>query len=116
MDKAFRNVAKADQNNKSFDFLFTGLVSAIGAWGASVALKESTTKLIGFYDIQRTDVSSYFQAQTSKAASWENFTPVLVDVIHHALTTFFYWALAATISGGSYTYAYYYIVEPSKGQ
>jgi len=116
MDKAFRNVAKAQQNNKSFDYLFTGLISAIGAWGASVALKQSTDKLIGFYDIQRTDVSDYFKAQTTKDASWSNFTPVLVDVIHHAATTLFYWLLAATISGGSYTYSYYYIVQPSQGQ
>merc|ERR1719480_266932 len=116
MDKAFRQVAKANQNNKSFGYLFTGLVSAVGAWGASVALKQSTDKLIGFYDIQRTDVSSYFKAQTTKDASWSNWVPVFVDVLHHDLTTTFYWLLAATISGGSYTYAYYYIVQPSKGQ
>merc|ERR1712046_42291 len=116
MDKAFRQVAKANQNNKSFDYLFTGLVSAVGAWGASVALKQSTDKLIGFYDIQRTDVSSYFKAQTTKDASWSNWVPVFVDIFHHELTVSFYWLLAATISGGSYTYAYYYIVQPSKGQ
>jgi hypothetical protein len=116
MDKAFRQVAKANQNNKSFDYLFTGLVSAVGAWGASVALKQSTDKLIGFYDIQRTDVSSYFKAQTTKDASWSNWVPVFVDIFHHELTVTFYWLLAATISGGSYTYAYYYIVQPSKGQ
>ena len=116
MDKAFRQVAAGARTNKSYDYLFTGLISAIGAWGASVALKQSTDKLIGFYDIQRTDVTDYFKAQTSKDASWDNFTPVLVDVLHHALTTLFYWLLAATISGGSYTYAYYYIVQPSEGQ
>lgn len=116
MDKAFRNVDAAKQNAKSYDFLFTGLVTAIGAWGAGAALKQSTDKLIGFFDIQRTDVSTYYQAQTSKQASWDNFTPVMVDSIHHGLTLFFYWLLALAISGGSYTYAYNYIVMPSPGQ
>lgn len=116
MDKAFRTVDAANQNNKSFDFLFVGLITAIGAWGASVALQQSTTRIIGFYDIQRTDVGTYFKAQTTKDASWANFTPVLVDVTHHMLTTLFYWLLAATISGGSYTYALYYVTAPSQGQ
>lgn len=116
MDKAFRNVDSAKQNAKSFDFMFTGLVTAIGAWGAGSALKQSTDKLIGFFDIQRTDVGTYYQQQFSKAASWDNFTPVMVDAIHHGLTLFFYWLLAAAISGGSYTYAYYYITAPTAGQ
>lgn len=116
MDKAFRNVPAAQKSNKSFDYLFVGLISAIGAWGASIALQKSTSKIIGFYDIQRTDVSDYFKQETSKAASWTNFTPVLVDILHHCTTTFFYWLLAVTISGASYTYSFYYITQPSPGQ
>ena len=116
MDKAFRNVPAGQKSNKSFDYLFVGLISAIGAWGASVALQKSASRIIGFYDIQRTDVSDYFKQETTKSASWANFTPVLVDVLHHATTTFFYWLLAVTISGASYTYSFYYITQPSPGQ
>jgi hypothetical protein len=79
-------------------------------------LQGSTDKLIGFFDIQQTNVNSYYQAQTSKQASWDNFTPVLVDTIHHGLTLMWYWLLALAISAGSYTYSYNYIVMPSPGQ
>jgi hypothetical protein len=116
MDKAFRTTDAAAVKNKSFDYLFSGLIGAVGSWGASVLLQWSTTKLIGFYDIQRTDVTDYFKAQVSNDVKFENFVPILVDVIHHCLTTFVLWLLAASISGGSYTYAFYYITEPSKGQ
>lgn len=112
MDKAFRNVGAAEQNAKSYDFLFTGLFTAIGAWGAGAALKQSTDLLIGFFDIQKTDVGTYYQAQMSKAASWDNATPIIVDGVHHGLTLFFYWLLALAISGGSYNYAYNFITAP----
>ena len=39
MDKAFRNVALPKRNNKSYDYLFLGLVTGISAWGAALALQ-----------------------------------------------------------------------------
>jgi hypothetical protein len=79
-------------------------------------LKQSASKLIGFYDIQRTDVTDYFKAQVSNDVTVDNIVPLAVDITHHALTTFTFWLLAATISGGTYTYAFYYITEPSAVQ
>lgn len=111
MDKAFRT---AGTNADSFNYMFAGLVTAVGAWGAGVALKQSTDKLIGFYDIQRSDVNDYYQAQTSKQASWDNFTPVVVDLVHHGLTLLGYWLLAAAISHASYKYSYDFIVNPNQ--
>jgi F0F1-type ATP synthase membrane subunit c/vacuolar-type H+-ATPase subunit K len=109
MDKAFRTDGS---NNKSFDYMFAGLITAVGAWGASVALKTSTDKLIGFFDVQKSDVGTYYQAQMSKSASWDNFVPIVVDLTHHGLTLFTYWVLAGAMSYGSYRYAYYYITAP----
>jgi len=70
--------------------------------------------LIGFFDIQRTDVNDYYQAQTSKQASWDNFTPVVVDLVHHGLTLLGYWLLAGAISHASYKYSYDFIVNPNQ--
>lgn len=116
MDKAYRTVDAGNANNKSYDYLFTGLVTAIGAWASAEALKVSSKKLIGFFDIQRTDVSDYYKQQTGKIANWDNFVPVMTDMIHHGVTLAFYWLLAATISGSSYVYSFYYITAPSPGQ
>lgn len=68
MDKAFRNVKISQRINKSYDYMFIGLLTAISAWGGALALKQSSSKLIGFFDIQRTDVSAYFKSETSKDA------------------------------------------------
>lgn len=111
MDKAFRS---AGTNNDSFNYMFAGLVTAAGAWGASVALKQSTTRLIGFFDIQRADANDYYQAQVSKQADWDNAIPIVVDLTHHGLTLFTYWLLAGAMSHASYKYAYDFIVNPNQ--
>ena len=116
MDKAYRNVSLTKRYNKSYDYLFIGLLTGISAWGGAVALQQSANKLIGFFDIQRTDVSDYFKQQTTKDASWDNAVPVFVDVFHHSFTILVYWLLAWAISGGGFTYGYYFITAPSEGQ
>ena len=39
MDKAFRNVSLPKRNNKSYDYLFIGLLTGIAGWGGAVALQ-----------------------------------------------------------------------------
>ena len=73
--------------NKSYNYLFAGLITAIGQWGAAVLMEKTSTKIVGFYQIQRTDVSEYFKQQTSKDASWENWVANIVDILHHNFTT-----------------------------
>lgn len=113
MDKAFRLVSLPKRNNKSYDYLFIGLLTGVGAWGGAVALQQSAQKLIGFFDIQRADTTAYYQAQLSQTLWTEGATPIIVDVVHHWFTILGYWLLGWAISGGAYTYGYYFITAPA---
>ena len=113
MDKKYRLAAEADRDALSWNFLTFGIIEAIGQWGAAVALEQSASTLIGFFDKkgQNVDVVAlYKQIFGEDTTKFNNDSAIWSDVIHHSMTVLFYYLVAATISGGSYYYVFQSVV------
>jgi hypothetical protein len=92
-----------------FDWFALGLnmLVAFGGWTAALALKNSTTTLINYFDIQNTDSAALYQAAfpTGQDATIDSSIALLTDLSNHSVIVFFYYALGAVISNCAYWFS-----------
>jgi hypothetical protein len=101
--------ANTPSNKAVFDWFGLGLafLTAFGSWTSAVALKESTTTLINYFDITDTNGVALYKANFGGAApSWDNSIALLVDLLNHSGIVGFYYLLAAVISNCAYWFSY----------
>ena len=98
-----------DASNKAqFDWFALGLafLTAFGGWTSALALKNSTTTLINYFDITNTDSATLYTANFGSGTSIDNSIALLVDLLNHTGIVSFYYILAAVISNCAYWFAY----------
>jgi hypothetical protein len=112
MDKYYAakyEAANTAANKAQFDWFSLGLafLTAFGSWTSALALKNSTTRLINFFDIQDTDaVARYKAAFGGSNPTFDNSIALLADLGLHSLTVLFYYILALAISNCAYWFSY----------
>jgi len=91
-----------------FDWFALGLqfLVSFGGWTAALALKNSTTTLINYFDIQNTDSASLYTAAFGSTTSIDNSIALLVDLLNHSGIVLFYYILATVIADCAYWFAY----------
>jgi hypothetical protein len=112
MDKYY--IAKTNggsgADKAQFDWFNLGMqfLVAFGGWTAALALKNSTTTLINYFDIQNTDSSTLYQAAfpTGQDANIDNSIALLVDLSTHSVIVGFYYLLGGVISNCAYWFAW----------
>lgn len=92
------NSDAGDALNHSYRHLTNGLIVGVTSWGAAIALKESVSRLVGFFDRQPTTLA--------KAGSTDE-SALVVDVVNHSIIITFYYLFAWTVAGSGYAYVYY---------
>jgi hypothetical protein len=95
-------------NKAQFDWFALGLafLTAFGGWTSAVALKNSTTTLINYFDITNTDSATLYTANFGSGSSIDNSIALLIDLLNHTGIVSFYYILAAVISNCAYWFAY----------
>ena len=100
--------ANTAANKAVFDWMALGLafLTAFGSWTSALALKNSTTTLINYFDITDTDSVANYKASFGSDPTFDNSIALLVDLIMHTGTVSFYYILAAVISNCAYWFSY----------
>jgi len=112
MDKYYTakfGAAGSASDKAQFDWFALGLqfLVSFGGWTAALALKNSTTTLINYFDIQNTDSASlYATAFGSDGSSIDNSIALLIDLLNHSGIVLFYYVLATVIADCAYWFAY----------
>merc|ERR1719230_114520 len=112
MDKYYAAKAPTGGSDKAqFDWFALGMQAlvAFGGWTAAVALKNSTTTLINYFDIQNTDSNSLYQAAfgtSQQDSSVDNSIALLVDLLNHTVIVSFYYILGGVISNCAYWFVW----------
>jgi hypothetical protein len=111
MDKYYANkyaAANTPGNKATFDWFGLGLafLTAFGSWTSALALKNSTTTLINYFDLTDTDSVAAYTASFGSNPTFDNSIALLVDLLLHSGTVFFYYVLAALISNMAYWFSY----------
>jgi hypothetical protein len=91
----------------SFDWFVLGaeVLVAFGSWTAAKALQTSSTRLIGFFDIQNTDGVAAYKAAYSKDPTFDNNLALIADLGNHSIIVGFYYILGVVIANLAYWFA-----------
>merc|ERR1712048_1415496 len=108
MDKYYAAKYSGTSDAATFDWVSLGLafLTAFGGWTSALALKNSTTRLIGYFDITNTDSATLYTQAFGNNSSIDNSIALLVDLLNHTGIVSFYYILAAVISNCAYWFAY----------
>lgn len=92
------NTDTGDALNGSYRHLTNGLIVGVASWGAAIALTDSVSRLVGFFDRQPTSLAE--SGSTDETA-------LVVDIVNHSIIITMYYLFAWTIAGSGYAYVYY---------
>jgi hypothetical protein len=102
MDVSYtKGLTGTEGQSLDFQYLLFAFLIAAGSWFSADAMKNSASRLIGFFDIQNTDGAAVYMDKfsTSEATAWSaDGTWLVFDIIHHTVTVIGYFAVATALS------------------
>lgn len=102
-----RQFATKGDASLGFTHLTYGLGLAVAIEFAYLCLEQSASTLLGFFDIHgeaRQNPESTYAELFGNSPTFHNQIAVFFDLAHHSIVLLFYYAIAATLSAGSFYY------------